>query len=241
MRLCQLSHYRMLSYYFRYNVVSFRLFYACSITITVSNSRYGAFLKVMRKKGRVASKRRIPKNPGKSRCNFTFEVDGETVIMNVDCLTSCRENDVRKDICWSNLVRAISESATPDRIILRGKLTLVCDRILVALLRNAALLTRRIGFRIEELKKANRLESSDDLRRLIDLMRAILYDVPQLIDREFKPRSGNIISNEVLSEATSGDDFSLGREILCRKQNTDFSTASTSIMDRGSGVEKAIN
>ncbi len=171
----------------------------------------------MKNRVKRASKRRVPKEPGKSICSFTFEVDGEVVLMKVDCAGSCKGRDFGKDICWSSLVRAMSNTALPDRIMLCGERTVICDRILVSLLRNAAMLVRRIETRLEELRRRNRPESLREERRLMDLIRAILYDVPQLINRDFEPRAGDGADNP------GGRDFSVAGEILAKKSEADLS------------------
>ncbi|MDH4123013.1 MAG: hypothetical protein OEV21_02860 [Thermoplasmata archaeon] len=143
----------------------------------------------MKKKTRKALKRRIPKTPGRSKCRYSFEVDGEIVLMRVDCTSSCPEDSVKKDICWSNLVKAIADSALPDRILLQGKRTVICDKVLVSLIRNASLLVRRINTRLDEMRRTGVSDENPEAKRLLDLGRAILYDIPQLISRSFKNES----------------------------------------------------
>jgi len=182
----------------------------------------------MTKKARIAAKRRIPKVPGKTRCSYTFEVDGEIVLMKVDCAGSCGGKSVRKEICWASLVRAISNSAMPDRIMLCGRRTVICDRILVSLIRNASLLVRRIETRMEELRRTGGQERSPEVRRLSDLVRAILYDVPQLISRDFD-------SNCAAGKAGGGahnDDFEMAGEILSRKSDANMSGLGASASER---------
>jgi hypothetical protein len=180
---------------------------------------------------RRAAKRRIPKIPGKTRCSYTFEVDGEIVLMKVDCSASCDGKHIRKEICWASLVRAISSTALPDRIMLCGKRTVICDRILVSLIRNASLLVRRIETRMEELKRIGGKEHSREAGRLSDLVRAILYDVPQLISRDFD-------SGAESGEGGGGkgcarkDDFEMAGEILSRKSDSDLSGLGTTVSDR---------
>jgi hypothetical protein len=189
----------------------------------------------MKSRTRRASKRRIPKEPGKSMCSFTFEVDGEIVLMKVDCAGSCKGKDFGKDICWSSLVRAISNTALPDRIMLCGEQTVICDRILVSLIRNAAMLVRRIETRLEELRRVNRPESLHEEKRLMDLIRAMLYDVPQLINRDFD--SAKVGSGEASEEKSSQtrDDFSMAGEILTRKSGADLSVLGPTAVERTMG------
>jgi len=177
----------------------------------------------MKMKARRAAKRRIPKTPGKTRCSYTFEVDGETVLMKVDCAVACGGKNVRKDMCWSSLVRAISDTALPDRIMLCGSRTVICDRILVSLLRNASLLVRRIETRMEELKRTGGQGPSPETRRLTDLVRAILYDVPQLIDRDFDG-GGKGRRGYHPREPGNKDDFAVAGDILSRKGDADMSS-----------------
>jgi len=173
----------------------------------------------MKMKARKAAKRKIPKIPGKSRCSYTFEVDGEIVLMKVDCSGSCGERCMRKEICWSSLVRAISSTALPDRIMLCGERTVICDRILVSLIRNAALLVRRIETRMEELRRTGGSGKSPEVDRLSDLVRAILYDVPQLISRDFE--SGGR-AHEAADAGGKKDDFAMAGELLSRKSRADL-------------------
>jgi hypothetical protein len=190
----------------------------------------------MKSRTRRASKRRIPKEPGKSMCSFTFEVDGEIVLMKVDCAGSCKGKDFGKDICWSSLVRAISNTALPDRIMLCGEQTVICDRILVSLIRNAAMLVRRIETRLEELRRANRPESLHEEKRLMDLIRAMLYDVPQLINRDFDSSKGDKCgetSEEKASQAR--DDFSMAGDILTKKSGADLSVLGPTAVERTMG------
>lgn len=163
-------------------------------------------------------------------CSFTFEVDGEIVLMKVDCAGSCRGKEFGKDICWSSLVRAISDTALPDRIMLCGEQTVICDRILVSLIRNAAMLVRRIETRLEELRRVNRPESLHEEKRLTDLIRAMLYDVPQLINRDFNsPKGGS-------GEASQArDDFSMVGEILTAKSDANLSVLGPTAVERTMG------
>jgi len=168
-------------------------------------------------------------------CSFTFEVDGEIVLMKVDCAGSCKGKEFGKDICWSSLVRAISNTALPDRIMLCGEQTVICDRILVSLIRNAAMLVRRIETRLEELRRVNRPESLHEEKRLMDLIRAMLYDVPQLINRDFDSSKGG--SGEASEEKTSQarDDFSMAGEILTSKSSADLSVLGPTAVERTMG------
>jgi len=168
-------------------------------------------------------------------CSFTFEVDGEIVLMKVDCAGSCKGKDFGKDICWSSLVRAISNTALPDRIMLCGEQTVICDRILVSLIRNAAMLVRRIETRLEELRRVNRPESLHEEKRLMDLIRAMLYDVPQLINRDFDSSKGG--SGEASEEKASQarDDFSMAGEILTSKSGADLSVLGPTAVERTMG------
>jgi hypothetical protein len=175
---------------------------------------------------RRAAKRKIPKVPGKSRCSYTFEVDGEIVLMKVDCAGSCGGRNIRKEICWASLVRAISNTALPDRIMLCGKRTVICDRILVSLIRNASLLIRRIETRTEELKRTGGQERSAEAGRLSDLVRAILYDVPQLISRDFDSGGARKM------DGARKDDFEMAGEILSRKSGADLSGLGTAASER---------
>lgn len=172
-------------------------------------------------KARKAAKRKIPKIPGKSRCAYTFEVDGEVVLMKVDCAGSCGDRCMRKEICWSSLVRAISSTALPDRIMLCGRRTVICDRILVSLMRNAALLVRRIETRMEELKRTGGGGRIPEVKRLSDLVRAILYDVPQLISRDFESNGRPL--DTVDRGGDRKDDFAMAGELLSKKSRTDMS------------------
>jgi len=168
-------------------------------------------------------------------CSFTFEVDGEIVLMKVDCAGSCKGKEFGKDICWSSLVRAISNTALPDRIMLCGEQTVICDRILVSLIRNAAMLVRRIETRLEELRRVNRPESLHEEKRLMDLIRAMLYDVPQLINRDFDSSKGG--SGEASEEKASQtqDDFSMAGEILTSKSGADLSVLGPTAVERTMG------
>ncbi len=169
-------------------------------------------------------------------CSFTFEVDGEIVLMKVDCAGSCKGKEFGKDICWSSLVRAISNTALPDRIMLCGEQTMICDRILVSLIRNAAMLVRRIETRLEELRRANRPESLHEERRLMDLIRAMLYDVPQLINRDFdSSKSGKCGGSSEENAARPRDDFSVAGEILNSKSGADLSALGPSAVERTMG------
>jgi hypothetical protein len=187
----------------------------------------------MKNSTRKASKRRVPKEPGKSMCSFTFEVDGETVLMKVDCEGSCKGKDFGKDICWSSLVRAISDTALPDRIMLCGERTVICDRILVSLIRNAAMLVRRIETRLEELRRKNGPESLREEGRLTDLIRAILYDVPQLINRDFDSSRG--AGQSVEGADRDCDDFSEAGEILAKKSGVSLSALGPKAVERTYG------
>jgi len=180
-------------------------------------------LTLMTMKARKAAKRKIPKIPGKSMCTYTFEVDGEIVLMKVDCAGSCDGRCMRKEICWASLVRAISSTALPDRIMLCGRRTVICDRILVSLMRNASLLVRRIETRMEELKRTGGQERSPEVKRLSDLVRAILYDVPQLISRDFESGGGGRANEGCDRSGGHTDDFAMAGEILSRKSETDLS------------------
>jgi ribosomal protein S17E len=189
----------------------------------------------MKSRTRRASKRRIPKEPGKSMCSFTFEVDGEIVLMKVDCAGSCKGKEFGKDICWSSLVRAISDTALPDRIMLCGEQTVICDRILVSLIRNAAMLVRRIETRLEELRRVNRPESLHEEKRLKDLIRAMLYDVPQLINRDFDSAKGKCEEYSGEKSQKVRDDFSLAGEILSGKSGADLSALGPTAVERTMG------
>ena len=164
-------------------------------------------------------------------CSFTFEVDGEIVLMKVDCAGSCKGKEFGKDICWSSLVRAISNTALPDRIMLCGEQTVICDRILVSLLRNAAMLVRRIETRLEELRRVNRPESLHEEKRLTDLIRAMLYDVPQLINRDFDTAKGS----RGAGAPEGRDDFSIAGEILTNKSGADLSALGPTAVERTMG------
>jgi len=199
--------------------------------IAVSYSMPPRYPALMTAKMRRAAKRRIPKIPGKTRCSYTFEVDGEIVLMKVDCSASCDGKNIRKEICWASLVRAISSTALPDRIMLCGKRTVICDRILVSLIRNASLLVRRIETRMEELKRIGGREHTHEAGRLSDLVRAILYDVPQLISRDFD--SGDTVSGETsLRSDAHKDDFEMAGEILSRKGDADLTGLGTTASER---------
>lgn len=182
----------------------------------------------MKSKVRRAAKRRVPKEPGKSRCSFTFEVDGEIVLMKVDCASSCKGRQFGKDVCWSSLVRAISETALPDRIMLCGKRIVICDRILVSLIRNAAMLVRRIETRLEELRRTNRPESLCEEKRLMDLIRAMLYDVPQLINRDFDADSHGKDPDCETSGTRRPDEYAQAGDLLARKGRIDMSVLAES-------------
>jgi hypothetical protein len=189
----------------------------------------------MKSRTRRASKRRIPKEPGKSMCSFTFEVDGEIVLMKVDCAGSCKGKEFGKDICWSSLVRAISNTALPDRIMLCGEQTVICDRILVSLIRNAAMLVRRIETRLEELRRVNKPESLHEEKRLMDLIRAMLYDVPQLINRDFDSAKGRCAETSEEKPHHARDDFSMAGEILTSKSGADLSALGPTAIERTMG------
>lgn len=174
---------------------------------------------LMRRNSRIAVKRRIPQNPGESRCQLAFDVDNEAVIMIVDCRKNCDNRRISQDICWSNLVRAISKSALPDKIILKGEKTVICDKVFVSLLRNAASLVRRIEFGIEALKKTQPIEHSDDGKSLTDLLRAILYDVPQLIERRLYLDDNATPPEKSKEDVISQREYSVARELLrCKKR-----------------------
>jgi len=177
-------------------------------------------------------KRRIPKMPGKSKCNFTFEVDGEIVMMKVDCLGSCQGNSMPKDVCWANLVKAISGSALPDRIMLCGERMMICDRVLVSLLRNASLLVRRIGIRLDELRRNMNESDPAEVERLSDLMRALLYDVPQLIRRDFRSGSSGAGASIPSTGAASVAEFDAAEGILAKKANTSLDPLGNSLSEK---------
>jgi hypothetical protein len=193
-----------------------------------------AIMSIMKRKTRIATKRRIPKMPGRSKCKFMFDVDGEIVIMKVDCLSSCKGNNMPKDVCWSNLVKAISGSALPDRIILYGDRTMVCDRILVSLLRNASLLVRRIGIRLDEIGRKPYEADPAERERLSDLIRALLYDIPQLIRRDFRGDI-NMPGQPVVQGCDScQSEFDAANEILLKKAVTDLAPLGNSVSERAS-------
>ncbi|MEM4264436.1 MAG: hypothetical protein QW505_01440 [Thermoplasmata archaeon] len=177
-------------------------------------------------------KRRIPKMPGKSKCNFTFEVDGEIVMMKVDCLASCQGKNMPKDVCWSNLVKAISGSALPDRIMLCGERMMICDRILVSLLRNASLLVRRIGIRLDELRRNTNESDPAEVERLSDLMRALLYDIPQLIRRDFRGENCRARTSTSQKCASGATEFDAAEDILAKKANMSLDPLGSSLSEK---------
>lgn len=181
---------------------------------------------------RKATKRRIPKEPGRSKCRFTFEVDGEVVMMKVDCHGTCHGYEMPKDVCWSNLVKAISSSALPDRILLCGERIMICDRILVSLLRNASLLVRRINIQLEEIRRTPDGASSAEAKRLCDLLRALLYDIPQLIRREFRGKS---LDAESIGSTPGIDDFAAAQDILAKKAMTNLDPLGNILSGKVSG------
>ena len=187
---------------------------------------------IMKRKARKATKRRIPREPGKPKCKFTFEVDGEVVIMKVDCLCTCHGNEMPKDVCWSNLVKAISGSALPDRIMLCGERVMICDRILVSLLRNASLLVRRISFRLDEIRRIPGGANSAEADRLADLMRALLYDIPQLIRRDFRGKPCEAHATKSIGHVSSSDEFAAAADILTKKAITNFDPLGSAVSEK---------
>lgn len=176
-----------------------------------------------------AKKRRIPKVPGRPKCKFTFEVNGEVIMMKVDCLDTCNGKEMPKDVCWSNLVKAIASSALPDRIVLYRERAMICDRILVSLLRNASLLVRRINIRLDELRKSHDSANIAEVERLSDLLRALLYDIPQLIKRDFRGRSLATKSSECSPNA---DVCTATADILAKKAMTNLSPLGSAMSER---------
>lgn len=104
--------------------------------------------------------------------NYTFEVDGEEVNMMIE---SAGKNE---EEIWRNVVSNISKTALPDNIFIgKTKKTRVqMDKIVVSLMREAALLIRRIDDRLSdvEIKK----KEKDHLTKLRS---SLLFDIPALL------------------------------------------------------------
>lgn len=173
----------------------------------------------MKKGSRIAHKKRIPKKPGPSCCSYTYEIEGEWVVMIVDCKESCSRSEDHQDICWTNLTKSISEGSLPDRIILRGKESIICDSVQVALLRNAGTLVRRMKLRIEELRNRNEDGYQEEVMRLSNLIKAILYDIPQLLDREIGIVSLSKGNRNQVNSPIKDNDVVQAEDILEKKRN----------------------
>ena len=167
----------------------------------------------------MAVKRKIPKNPCLSSiCNYRLEIEGESVVMRVDC-DGCPNIEIgNDDICWANLVKGISETAMPDKIILLKNRTVLCDRRYVSMVRNAALLLRRLKKRIEELKKTNQDNNETDMEKLMGIAKALLYDIPQLVSCNSNSPCPRVMTIGSTGCANSDDEGSLVIQILAEKQ-----------------------
>lgn len=171
----------------------------------------------------LAMKRKIPKNPCfSSICSYKLEIEGDSVVMHVNC-EGCPNIDLSNDdVCWANLVKGISDTAMPDKIVLLKRRTVLCDRRYVSMLRNAALLLRRLRRRIDEMKNANQDIDGPDMAKLVGIAKALLYDIPQLISGN-RDNSCPRIKGIDLSDSTNNDEGSAAMEILSEKQRLDTS------------------
>ncbi|HDP96922.1 MAG TPA: hypothetical protein ENN25_04425 [Euryarchaeota archaeon] len=167
----------------------------------------------------MAVKRRIPKDPCfSSVCNYRLEIEGESVVMHVDC-NGCQNIEVGDDdICWTNLVKGISETAMPDKIILLKNRTVLCNRRYVSIINNAALLLRRLKRRMEEIKIIKNGDNDTDMEKLNGIAKALLYDIPQLISCGRNSRGSKPITIGNIGCNNGDDDGPLVMQILAEKQ-----------------------
>lgn len=102
---------------------------------------------------------------------------------NVTDMTLTYESKPSKTAIWRDAIIVISTVDHPDGIVIKyGSERRRLDKIMTSMINNAALLIKRIDAQFYKLAKEERL-GTQEAKRLADLKRSVMEDVPQLINR----------------------------------------------------------